>query len=300
MVSVGDALSQAAAAMPPGGRMCLAQIEACLGLAAPRCGLSRRGLWRARLSMGQARQLWRWARHSEGMSVATLRLLWQAETLLNHESYFFRAPASLHGLAAALAAETAGAPARPWRLWSAGCATGEEAYTLAMIFGPAAVQRGCALTVLGTDCSPLCIWTAHTAAYRGSSLRALTAAQHTLFVRHRDHWQPRQRWRRHCTFRCHNLAASAQWPAPASLDAVVCRNVLMYLRPPVRSQVVERLIACLRPGGYLCVGAQEVWLVQSDAVRSERLDGGDFVFRRISRSADPMAPTRRLARSGTG
>ena len=146
------------------------------------------------------------------------------------------------------------------RVWSAGCATGEEAYTLALLADQAFVPASAPVDVLGTDISAAAIAAAGAGRYDERAVRALAASS-----RRRYFGRPAgggylvgERLRRLVRFGRHNLARGA-FPPPgeAAFDLVVCRNVLIYFEPPLAAQVIESLQRSLRPGGLLVLGAAD-------------------------------------------
>jgi len=146
------------------------------------------------------------------------------------------------------------------RVWSAGCASGEEAYTLALLAGEALAPRQAPVDVLGTDISGAALADAAAGLYRERAVRALEAP---LRCRYLDP-QPDgsylvgERLRALVRFRRHNLAKDPIPPSgEAGFDLVVCRNVLIYFRQPLAARVIRALERSLRPGGVLVLGAAD-------------------------------------------
>jgi chemotaxis protein methyltransferase CheR len=146
-------------------------------------------------------------------------------------------------------------PGRPLSAWSAGCATGEEAYTLAMMLRDLGRCPG-GDRILGTDVSARALEVARTGRYRAWSLRQLPAA---LRARHFDDEPGSVRVvapaRAPVRFAHHNLLGPPPHGAP--FDLVVCRNVLLYFKAEAARSLLGRLHAALRPGGLLLVGPVE-------------------------------------------
>lgn len=136
-------------------------------------------------------------------------------------------------------------------LVSAGCATGEEAWTLAVIAAQARAQW----RVLGLDLSRPALDAAEAARYRlgpPDALREMPMADRALLDIADGWFEPVAALRERVSFRRANLLAPAL--APASADAIFCRNVLIYLTPAARGTVLGVLAAALRPGGALLLG----------------------------------------------
>jgi chemotaxis protein methyltransferase CheR len=148
--------------------------------------------------------------------------------------------------------------ARPLQAWSAGCASGEEAYTLALIWRFALVHAFPALDlhVLATDVDETMLRRARAAEYPSSSLRDLPEAwREAAFVELDDCYRLNRDLGRPVTVRRHDLRR----PAPdGPFDLVLCRNVAFtYFDLDLQRQVAERLAACTRPGGALVLGVHE-------------------------------------------
>ncbi len=190
------------------------------------------------------------------------------------ETYFYRHPEQWEALAARLSAAPAG---RPLRAWSAGCATGEEAYTLAMVLHdagrPAGLDR-----ILATDLSARALEVATAARYGAWSLRGVPApARARHFTVDGEALRVRDERRAPVRFARHNLLGPP--PPGGPFDLVVCRNVLLYFRPDQARALLGRLHAALRPGGLLLVGPVEEPLAAG--LPFERLEGaGATLLRR--------------------
>jgi chemotaxis protein methyltransferase CheR len=190
------------------------------------------------------------------------------------ETYFYRHPEQW----AAVTRQLAALPLeRPLSAWSAGCATGEEAYTMAMVLHDAG-RRGGSDRVLGTDISARALALARAGRYREWSLRALPD---TLRARHftsePDALCVQDERRASVRFAQHDLLGGP--PPEGPFDLVACRNVLLYFKPAAARTVLGRLHAALRPGGMLLVGPIEEPLTAG--LPFERLEGtGATVLRR--------------------
>ncbi|MEA3189654.1 MAG: two-component system, chemotaxis family, CheB/CheR fusion protein [Thermoplasmata archaeon] len=166
---------------------------------------------------------------------------------------------------------------REIRMWSAGCATGEEAYTMALLTLAAAKGRPIALKVFGTDLDDPALAKARAGKYTAQAVddfpRPL-AKQY--FVA--DGAGPRvgPELRRHVVFGRHDLARDAPL---ASMDLVACRNVLIYLKPAERAQVLAQLAGAVRPGGFLFLGKAEG--THLPAPGFVRVAPGAPIFRRV-------------------
>jgi len=150
----------------------------------------------------------------------------------------------------------------PLRAWSAGCSTGEEAYTLAMVLEEFRAQRhGFEYQILATDLSTRVLQAAARGVYRAERIEPVPAQLRSRYIlRSRDRAQdlvrihPDLRARvsfQRLNFRDHEYAVGPP------LDVVFCRNVLIYFEKEFQRELLLRLIARIAPGGYLFLGHTE-------------------------------------------
>ena len=183
---------------------------------------------------------------------------------MNNESYFFRDPASVatlreQVLPPLLAAAEA---TRVLRVWSAGCSTGEELYTISILLHELVPELDdWTIALVGTDVDDAALAHARAARYAVWSLRSTTNEQRQRYFQHdraSDRYALRERYRKHCSFALHNLVdASVALPAPGSFDLVLCRNVSIYLTPPARAALDRKLAAALSADGWWISGASD-------------------------------------------
>lgn len=146
------------------------------------------------------------------------------------------------------------------RAWSAGCATGEEPYTLALLAAEAFGPAGPPVSILGTDISGAALAAAVTGRYRERAVRALDDPLRRRYLSRLGDgtYLVAERLRSLVRFRRHNLADDPIPPlGEASFDLVICRNVLIYFTEPLARQVTKSLRRSLRPGGTLMLGAAD-------------------------------------------
>jgi chemotaxis protein methyltransferase CheR len=141
--------------------------------------------------------------------------------------------------------------------WSAGCASGEEPYSLAILWAVRVQPRfpRIGLRIVATDVDEHMISRAHAAVYAPSSLKALPADLLASGFEPIDgDWRVRDRFR-HVEFLCQDLREAIPG---GPFDLVLCRNVVLtYYAPPVQLAVMRRVVEHLRPGGTLVVGIHE-------------------------------------------
>lgn len=202
-----------------------------------------------------------------------------------HVSQFFRNPSTFEAiravvLPAILAAKRAGG-GRAVRLWSAGCACGEEAYSLAILLlesDPANRDRfSCA--VYGTDIDSDCLRVGELGAYLPASLTQVSAPWRQRYFRPGDGGRSQvvPTLRKIVYFKRHNILT----PAPfGRIDLVLFRNVLIYMSEALQRRVLAGIHESLNPGGYLVLGKVES-LPDSSHSLFESVNVAERIYRRI-------------------
>jgi chemotaxis protein methyltransferase CheR len=189
------------------------------------------------------------------------------EALLNNETYFFRDKPTFDQLPQDIIPELARRRLDSKRLsiWSAGCSTGQEVYSLAMLFAEQKDRwHGWTIELLGTDVSHRAINAARSGLY--SQFEVQRGLGVTQMLRHFDEtangWQIGEDPRRIVQFRQHNLLGPH--PGRQPFDLVLCRNVLLYFERETRSTAFDRLANAVAPDGFLMLGAGETVIGQTD------------------------------------
>lgn len=202
------------------------------------------------------------------------------------ETYFFRDP-NLFGLVRKLIlpeilrSRTADAPIR---IWSAGCATGEEAYTLAILMEEERLEARA--RILATDVSRQALRRARAGLYSRWSLRSDTGQlAKRYFTSEGDRLRLADRFRERVSFKFLNLATEFTTPssAPPPSDLILCRNVLIYLDPVTIRQVARRLFDSLADGGWLLTGPSDPPLWNHAPFRTMITSSG-VLYRRENRT----------------
>jgi chemotaxis protein methyltransferase CheR len=183
------------------------------------------------------------------------------EVLTTHETYFFREMAQLNAFSDELLPllQQRNAAPRRLRIWSAGCSTGEEAYTIAMLLRDSRRFEGWDVEVYGTDISRRVLATARRAEYGPSSLRTTQPELVSRFfislagnkVRVRDEVRA---W---VSFGHLNLLDEESYQLVPRMDVIFCRNVMIYFDLPARRRLLRIFNERLVPGGYLMLGHSE-------------------------------------------
>lgn len=211
------------------------------------------------------------------------------DALLNQETSFFRDAGVVENAARAVEAAAAERGGARTRIWSAGCSTGQEPLSLAMHF---AEGGGLAPELLATDVSNAALDRARHGRYSQFEIQRGLPVRRMMrwFESIGGDWVARPELVRMITFRRHNLVDEA--PPAGKFDAILCRNVLFYLAPPRRAQVLDKLASALVPGGLLVLGAGETVIGQTERFRpSQRFRG---LYERVTDEA-PARDDLRLA-----
>lgn len=204
------------------------------------------------------------------------------ELLTTHETYFFREDYQLRAFedeVLPLLAEGARSRRR-LAIWSAGCSTGEEAYTIAMLIDRCGLFRDCEVRIFGSDISKRCIASARRGFYGPSSFRVLPEEAK------KQYFEPRagganvvERIRAMCHFGQMNLLDAERARMVGRVDVIFCRNVLIYLDAHARRRVIDVFLDRLLPSGVLLLGHSESLLNVSTAFELLHLKE-DLVYRK--------------------
>jgi chemotaxis protein methyltransferase CheR len=208
------------------------------------------------------------------------------DVLLNQETSFFRDVTVLDMIADAARAMQGASGGRRLRIWSAGCSTGQEPLSLAMLFAEQAdAFGGLPPEIIASDVSPAALAKARAGRYsqfeiqRGLPVRRMM----TWFDSVGGDWIAKPELVRRVQFRQHNLTVDT--PPPGRFDIILCRNIMLYFSLPLRRMVFDRLAGAIRPGGLLVLGAGETVIGVTDHFTPSES------FRGFYRTADsPQAP----------
>jgi chemotaxis protein methyltransferase CheR len=215
------------------------------------------------------------------------------EALLNNETYFFRdrTPFDLLTRAALPKLAQRRHSSKRLRIWSAGCSTGQEAYSLAMLFAEDPVRwAGWTIDVLGSDVSESAVRRAREGIYSQFEVqRGLGITQMIRwFEECEGGWRAIEPLRRVVRFQVHNLLEPA--PHPGQFDIVLCRNVLLYLNAERRNLIFDRIGGAMAPDGWLMLGAGETVIGQTRRFEADAESRG--LYRLIEQGEAPRTALR--------
>jgi chemotaxis protein methyltransferase CheR len=193
------------------------------------------------------------------------------ELLTTNETYFFREDYQLRSFKAEVLPMLAAAAKGRKRLsiWSAGCSTGEEVYTIAILLLECSLFNGWDLRVYGSDVSRRCVASARRGVYGAAAFRAMPEELKRRYFVEKTAPDPgfvvQERVRALCHFGQMNLLDEEKARVLGRADAVFCRNVLIYFDQYARRRVIDIFHERLYPGGVLLLGHSESLLNVSTA-----------------------------------
>jgi chemotaxis protein methyltransferase CheR len=177
-----------------------------------------------------------------------------------NETYLFREDYQLRSFANEVLPELASLAKARRRLsiWSAGCSTGEEVYTIAILVHASGLFKDWDVRVYGSDVSKRCVAAARHGVYGAAAFRTTPPEiKRDYFVEKADGFHVVERIRALCQFGQMNLLDAERVRLVGRADAIFCRNVLIYFGADARKQVIDAFLERLYPGGVLFLGHSE-------------------------------------------
>ena len=209
-----------------------------------------------------------------------------------NESYFFRTPQHFDALVRTVLPDllAARAPGRRLRLWSAGCARGEEPATLAIVLAESPGAAGWDWRILATDVDEEALATARHGAYAERSVAQVAGPiRDRHFTRRGDQLVLSPALRAHIEYRVLNLVREPFADPGGPFDVVFLRNVLIYFRVESQRRVAAAVASTLAPDGVLFLGpAETLWQISDEL---EPVDLGDCFCYRRKRPHPPTSVT---------
>lgn len=218
------------------------------------------------------------------------------EALLNNETYFYRDRSVFELLDRRILPALAEKRAQSKRLsiWSAGCSTGQEALSLAMIFADQPNKwDGWNIDIVGTDISEQAVKAAQQGVYTQFEIqRGLGVGQMISHFKETDRgWQASDKLKRMIRFKQKSILEPST--SIQRFDLVLCRNVLLYFGPRARMQAFDRLAEQMCDDGWLMLGAGETTVGRTDIFRPTAGNQGLFIRSSAADTmhiADPSTP----------
>lgn len=189
------------------------------------------------------------------------------EALTTNETSWYRDGDPFTALSTVVLPEIASRPGfdGTFRIWSAACSSGQEAYTIAMEIAEMQAARPVRAEIVATDLSPTMVERVRAGKYSQLEVnRGMPAAKLVKhFVRQGTEWVVDPRLRAMVTARTMNLAAP--FVGLGNFDIVFLRNVLIYFDVPTKQQILQRVRAVMKPNAYLFLGSAEVTIGVDDS-----------------------------------
>jgi chemotaxis protein methyltransferase CheR len=221
-------------------------------------------------------------------------LAWAIDNLTTNETYFLREKAQLMALieevVPSLQARSGGAGAAPVSIWSAGCSSGEEPYSIVLLAQEAGLEPGRDLRVYASDISRQMLHKARRGVYREASFRQTDPFLREKYFSEKDgQFRISDEIKKHVSFAHLNLLDESRSALLGSLDVVLCRNVIIYFDIETKRRVIRTFHQKLRPGGFLLLGHSESLINLSTDFELKHLRH-DMVYRKPAEN-DPWHET---------
>jgi len=221
------------------------------------------------------------------------------DELTTNETYFFRERSQLRALIgeifAELQAERQGTHSRPITVWSAGCSSGEEPYSIVILAMEAGMVLGKDLHVYASDISCRMLRKARQGLYREASFRETEPALRQKYFSEKDGlWRISDQVKKHVDFIHLNLLDRTKISLLGAMDVILCRNVIIYFDPESKRNVIQTFYEKLRPAGHLLLGHSESLINLSNSFELRHLRH-DLVYRRPLAGVSPSDPWHALA-----
>jgi chemotaxis protein methyltransferase CheR len=204
------------------------------------------------------------------------------DRVTNPETYFFRESEQLAAFSEDLLPEWEDAPPPgPLRIWSAGCASGEEPYTIAILLAEKGFFARHSVEIFGSDISVASLSRARAGIFRENAFRQTSDGRRARFfdAEGPGRFRIREEIRNRVSFGRLNLIEPARLTALPRFHVIFCRNVLIYLDERSKRSVVASLYERLLPGGHLFLGRVESLVAFSTGFRLRHLPH-DLVYRK--------------------
>ncbi len=206
------------------------------------------------------------------------------DELTTNETYFFRERSQLQALIEEIVAERLlerrSGGGGPVTIWSAGCSSGEEPYSVMMLALEAGLVPRIDLRVYASDISRRMLRKARLGEYREASFRDTEARLRERYFSEKDgRWRISEDVKKHVDFMHVTLMDRSKMALLGSIDAILCRNVIIYFDPESKRGALELFSEKLRPGGHLVLGHTESLIGLSSSFELRHLKN-DLVYRK--------------------
>jgi chemotaxis protein methyltransferase CheR len=206
------------------------------------------------------------------------------DELTTNETYFFRERGQLRALMSEIVPELrlqrAGRSGAPISIWSAGCSSGEEPYSIVTLALEAGLVPGVDIRMYASDISHRMLRRARQGVYREVSFRETEPSlREKYFIEKDGLWRISDSVKQYVDFIHLNLLDRSKISLLGSMDVILCRNVIIYFDVESKRRVIQTFFEKLRPGGHLLLGHSESLINLSNAFELRHLRN-DLVYRR--------------------
>lgn len=216
------------------------------------------------------------------------------DELTTNETYFFREYNQLRSLVGEILPELQlrrrEADGAPVTIWSAGCSSGEEPYSIVMMGQEAGFVPGVDFRVYGSDISRRMLRKARQGLYREASFRETAPALRDKYFSEKDGlWKISDRVKEHVELMHLNLMDRSKIALLGLMDVILCRNVIIYFDTDAKRQLIETFYEKLKSGGHLLLGHSESLINLSSSFELRHLQS-ELVYRRPLPGAAAVDP----------
>ena len=230
--------------------------------------------------MNDFREYYRFLRYSEKRNDELREIM---DILTVNETYFFREQEQLAAFSKKILPELKerNKDKKKINIWSAGCSTGEEPYTIAMLIIEDGGFNGWEINILGTDISERVLKAAREGVYKKNSFRTTNPYFINAYFQKQlnEDQKISDKVKRLVTFSRLNLFDILKIKLIGEIDVIFCRNVLIYFNRDARKNVIENFHETLVEGGYLLLGHAESLINISTAFRLQYIEN-DIVYQK--------------------
>lgn len=193
------------------------------------------------------------------------------DTVTTNLTYFFREPHHFKALSDNVLQQLAARKpiSTPIRIWSAGCSSGAEPYTIAMVVKETAVTESRQVRILCTDIDTKMVEATHQGSYSSDQMRGLDDAQMQKWFSKTASGRYLADEQLRSMLLCRQLNLFDRWPIKPDVDVIMCRNVLIYFNAAYQKTLLEKFAKHQSKGGFLFLG------------HSESLEGMKSTYKRI-------------------
>jgi chemotaxis protein methyltransferase CheR len=193
------------------------------------------------------------------------------DAMTTNETYWFRDETQFNELRNRIIPRLLAAGGVNVDIWSAACSSGQEPYSVSMCLSDSATAKR--IQIVATDISPTMLALAENGLYSDLAMsRGISAEQKAQFFHKTDSgYQINSLIKQRVRFQSLNLMES--FVGMGTFDIIFCRNVLIYFADPVKQDILQRMVACLKPGGILFLSSTES---MPGAVQNLKLVNGSF------------------------